>query len=433
MSRSIHKLSARRVETEKRVGKHSDGGGLWLFITKDGSKRWVFAYERNKKRREMGLGAASDVGLGKARDLASTAREQLAQGIDPIEARRAAEAEAEEAARQAERERVGPVLFGAFADDYIDTHEEGWKNPKHRQQWRNTIKTHALSLLEMPVQDILVDDVVAVLKPIWRTVPETASRLRGRIENILDAAKASKHILGPWENPARWRGNLSHLLPKRRTKKQVRHHPAMPFEELPAFWKQLRTRPALAARAVELTILCATRTNETLRMRWSEVDLDAGVWTVPAGRMKMEVEHRIPLCNSAVTLLRDIARGSNCDPGDFVFKGGKAGKPLSQMAMTMVLRRMKLGHFTVHGMRSAFRDYMGEMTDHAESVVEQALAHQVGDETSRAYRRGDAFLKRRVLMNDWEAYLLGSRRRPARYQDREAGEGRVDDYAGMGA
>lgn len=414
MSRSIHKLSARRVETEKRVGKHSDGGGLWLFITKDGSKRWVFAYERSKKRREMGLGPASDVGLGKARDLASTARELLAQGIDPIEARRLAEAEAEEAARQAERDRVGPVLFGAFADDYIDTHEEGWKNPKHRQQWRNTIKTHAAALLEMPAQDIFVDDVVAVLKPIWRTVPETASRLRGRIENILDAAKASKHILGPWENPARWRGNLSHLLPKRRTKKQVRHHPAMPFEELPAFWKRLRTRPALAARALELTILCATRTNETLRMRWSEVDLDAGVWTVPADRMKMEVEHRIPLCNAAVTLLRDIARGSNCDPGDFVFKGGKAGKPLSQMAMTMVLRRMKLGHFTVHGMRSAFRDYMGEMTDHAESVVEQALAHQVGDETSRAYRRGDAFLKRRVLMNDWEAYLLGSRKRPTR-------------------
>jgi integrase len=414
VSRSIHKLSARRVETEKRVGKHSDGGGLWLFITKDGSKRWVFAYERNKKRREMGLGPASDVSLGKARDLASTAREQLAQGIDPIEARRAAEAEADEAARQAKRERVGPVLFGAFAEDYIDTHEEGWKNPKHRQQWRNTIKTHAVALLEMPVQDIFVDDVVAVLKPIWRTVPETASRLRGRIENILDAAKASKHIQGPWENPARWRGNLNHLLPKRRTKKQVRHHPAMPFEELPAFWKRLRARPALAARALELTILCATRTNETLRMRWSEVDLDAGVWTIPADRMKMEVEHRIPLCNVAVTLLRDIASGSNYDPGDFVFKGGKAGKPLSQMAMTMVLRRMKLGHFTVHGMRSAFRDYMGEMTDHAESVVEQALAHQVGDETSRAYRRGDAFLKRRVLMNGWEAYLLGSRKRPAR-------------------
>lgn len=413
MSRSIHKLNARRVETEKSVGKHADGGGLWLYITKDGSKRWVFAYERNKKRREMGLGPACDVGLGKARDLAAAARALLAEGIDPLDARRAAEAEAEEAERQAERERIGPVLFGKFADDYVDTHEEGWKNPKHRQQWRNSIKMHAAALLEKPVQDIVTDDVVAVLKPIWRVIPETASRLRGRIENILDAAKASKHIQSPWENPARWRGNLSHLLPKRKTKKQVRHHPAMPFEELPAFWKRLRARPALAARALELTILCATRTNETLRMRWSEVDLDTAIWTVPADRMKMGAEHRIPLCEVAVALLRDIARHSNCDPEDFVFRSSKPGRPLSQMAMTMVLRRMKLGHFTVHGMRSSFRDYMGEMTEHSETVVEQALAHQIGDETSRAYRRGDAFLKRRVLMSDWEAYLLGSRR-PAR-------------------
>jgi len=205
MSRAIHKLNARRVETEKRVGKHSDGGGLWLFITKDGSKRWVFAYERNKKRHEMGLGPMAEIGLGKARDLAAAARQLLADGLDPLEARRMAEAEAIEAARVAELERTGPMLFGTFADDYIDTHEEGWKNPKHRQQWRNTIKTHAAALLEKPVQDISTDDVVAVLKPIWRTVPETASRLRGRIENILDAAKVGKHIQSPWENPARWR------------------------------------------------------------------------------------------------------------------------------------------------------------------------------------------------------------------------------------
>ena len=410
MPRAIHKLTARRVETEKRVGKHADGGGLWLFITKDGSKRWVYAYEREKRRREMGLGPVAEVGLGKARDLAAAARQVLADGGDPLDARRAAEIEAVEVARRAELERVGPVLFGTFADDYIDTHEEGWKNPKHRQQWRNTIKTHASALLERPMQDISTDDVVAVLKPIWRTVPETASRLRGRIENILDAAKAAKHIQSPWENPARWRGNLSHLLPKRKTKKHVRHHPAMPFEDLPAFLERLRSRPALAGRALELTILCATRTNETLRMTWAEVDLDAAVWTIPADRMKMGVEHRVPLCNAAVQLLRGVANGSNCPPDAYVFAGQKIGDPLSQMAMTMVLRRMQLGHLTVHGMRSSFRDYMGEMTAHPETVVEQALAHQIGDETSRAYRRGDAFLKRRVLMNDWEAYLLKSRK-----------------------
>ncbi len=414
MTRAIHKLTARRVETEKRVGKHADGGGLWLFLTKDGSKRWVFAYERDKRRREMGLGPVAEVGLGKARELAAGARQVLAEGRDPLDARRAAEAMVTEAAQAAELERVGPALFGTFADGYIDTHEEAWKNPKHRQQWRNTIKTHAAPLLDKPMQEISTDDVVAVLKPIWRAVPETASRLRGRIENILDAAKAAKHIHSRWENPARWRGNLSHLLPKRKTKKNVRHHPAMPFDELPAFLERLLTRPGLAARALELTVLCATRTNETLQMTWGEVDLDAAVWTVPAERMKMGVEHRVPLCNAAVELLRTLAEESNCPPHAYVFAGQKTGKPLSQMAMTMVLRRMKLGHYTVHGMRSSFRDYMGEMTDHAETVVEQALAHQIGDETSRAYRRGDAFLKRRVLMNDWEAYLFGSRRRPSK-------------------
>lgn len=419
MSRSIHKLSARRVETETRIGKHGDGGGLCLIIAKDGSKRWVFAYQRNKRRREMGLGSASEVGLAKARDLAAAARQLLADGIDPLEARRAAEAETAAIARRAETQHHGPILFGPFAESYIDTHEEGWKNPKHRQQWRNTIKTHAAALLEMPVQDIRTDDVVAVLKPIWRRVPETASRLRGRIENILDAAKASKHIESPWENPARWKGNLSHLLPKRKTKKQVRHHPAMPFDQLPDFWQRLRARPALAARALELTILCATRTNETLRMTWSEVDLDAAVWTVPAERMKMGVEHRIPLSDAAVAILRGLVRGSNCPPSAFVFAGQKMGKPLSQMSMSMVLRRMKLRQYTVHGMRSSFRDYMGEMTGHPESVVEQALAHQIGDETSRAYRRGDALLKRRVLMNDWEAYLHSSRTRSTRMADTE--------------
>ncbi|WP_157220679.1 tyrosine-type recombinase/integrase [Flavisphingomonas formosensis] len=408
MSRSIHKLSARRVEAERVIGKYSDGGGLWLYITRDGSKRWVFAYERDKKRREMGLGAASDVQLGKARNLAASARQLLVDGIDPIEARRAAEAEAAEAARQAELERLGPVLFGAFADRYMDTHEEGWKHPKHRQQWRNSIKTHAAALLKRPVQDISTDDVVAVLKPIWRSVPETSSRLRGRIEIILDAAKAAKHIQSPWENPARWRGNLCHLLPKQRNKNQVRHHPAMPFEEIPAFWIQLQKKTSLTARALELTILCATRTSETLCMTWSEVDLETAVWTIPAARMKIGIQHRIPLCNTAIALLRTLAKRSNCEPDAFVFPGQKMGRPLSQMSMPMLLRRMDVGHYTVHGMRSTFRDYMGEMTDHAESVVEQALAHQVGSETSRAYRRGDAFLKRRVLMDDWEAYLLGS-------------------------
>lgn len=409
MGRAKHKLSAKEVEKLKSPGWYGDGGGLWLRIFNDGSKRWIFAWERNKRRREMGLGPTSEVTLAKARAKAEAALALLAEGIDPLEARR--EAEEAEAAPVVEESAalITTPLFGAFAETYIDNHEEGWKNPKHRQQWRNTITTHASAILKKPVDEITTDDVVGVLKPIWRSTPETASRLRGRIENILDAAKASKHIESPWENPARWRGNLIHLLPRRKKKSQVRHHPAMPFEHLPAFMAQLRRRPALAARALEITILCATRTNETLRMTWSEIDFDEAVWTVPADRMKMSVEHRIPLSGHSLEIFRKLAKGSNCDPDEYVFAGQKMGKPLSQMSMTMVLRRMKLGHYTVHGMRSCFRDYMGDMTSHPESIVEQALAHQIGDETTRAYRRGDAFLKRQRLMKGWADYLYSTK------------------------
>lgn len=405
MARAKHKLSAKGVEKLKAPGWHGDGGGLWLRVFNDGSKRWVFTWERNKRRREMGFGAVAEVSLAKARQKAEAALALLADGIDPLDARRDAErAAAEEAALEAAA-MAGTPLFGTFAETYIDNHEEGWKNSKHRQQWRNTIKTHAASILLKPVDEITTDDIVDILRPIWRSTPETAGRLRGRIENILDAAKASKHIASPWENPARWRGNLIHLLPLRRKKSQVRHHPAIPYDQMPAFVARLRRRPALAARALEVTILCATRTNETLQMTWSEIDFDEGVWTVPAERMKMGLEHRIPLPARANETLRSLAKDSNCPPDGFVFAGQKMGKPLSQMSMTMVLRRMKLGHFTVHGMRSSFRDYIGDMTDHPESIVEQALAHQIGDETMRAYRRGDAFHKRRKLMRDWESYL----------------------------
>lgn len=411
MGRSLHKLTAKRVQSERRQGKHSDGGGLNLVITKDGSKRWVFAWERNRKRHEMGFGSAQDVSLARARELASEARDQIAAGLNPIEERRLAVEAAVRAQEEAAREAENLHLFGVFADSYIDTHEADWKNPKHRQQWRNTIKTYGKPILTKALRDVTQKDVLAILEPIWRTVPETAGRLRGRLETILDAAKVAGHINSPWENPARWKGNLEHLLPKRRSKKQARHHAAMPFEELPAFWRALNKRPATAARALELTILCATRTNETLRMTWGEVDLDAAVWTVPAERMKMGIAHRIPLPATAVDILRGLERKSNNQAESFVFAGQKPGTPLSQMAMTMVLRRMKLGHYTVHGMRSSFRDYMGEMTDHPESVVEQALAHQIGDETTRAYRRRDAFLKRRLLMSDWEGYVIGRSKR----------------------
>lgn len=423
MSRVMHKLSARRVETVNTPGWHSDGGGLYLRLDKDGSKRWVFAWERNKKRREMGLGGVADVSLATARERAATARAQLGMGLDPIEERRAAvpdtadhrNASPTEGAEDGKNE---PPRFGAFADKYIDTHADGWKSSKHHKQWRATIRTHAAALLEMPVDAITSEDVASVLRPIWRKIPETAARVRGRIEIILDAAKASKHIASPWENPARWKGHLVHLLPRQRRKAQVKHHAAIPYEQMPDFFVRLRQRSAPAGRALALTILCATRTNETLRMTWSEVDFDRAIWTIPGLRMKMGIEHRIPLSPLALEILHEQARTSNRRLDGYVFAGHKPGTPLSGMAMIMVLRRMKMGHYTVHGMRSSFRDYIGDMTDHPESIVEQALAHQVGDETMRAYRRGDAFFKRGVLMRDWECYLLGQdRQMPARSVD----------------
>lgn len=400
MPRAIHKLNARRVETEKTIGKYGDGGGLWLIVGKDGSKRWIFAWERDGKRREMGLGSTSAVSLTSARSKASTAREQLADGKDPIVERDAA------IARAAVIPPVEVPLFGTFADEIINALEDGWKNAKHRQQWRNTLRTHAKRISKMRVDAITTDDVIAVLRPIWQKIPESAGRLRGRIERVLDAARAKKMIVGPWENPARWKGNLVHFLPQRARLKKG-HHAAMAFSDLPDFIVALRKRIAPAARALELTILCATRTSETLQMKWKEVNLEEGTWTIPAERMKMGIEHRVPLSEQAIAVLKTQGDGSERDPDSFVFRGHKRDMPLSQMAMTMVLRRMDLGHFTVHGMRSAFRDYMGEMTDHPESVVEQALAHQVGDATVRAYRRGDAFLKRRLVMRDWANFIDG--------------------------
>ncbi len=411
MSRSIHKLNARRLVNLTEPGWYSDGGRLYLRIEKDGSKRWVFVWIRNKKRREMGLGGFRDYSLDEARAMAVAAWQLVKEGIDPIEARRAAieeERQSALAAEQAAAEAASIIpTFWQCAEVYIAAHEDGWSNAKHRWQWTNSLTKHAKPLLQKPVNEITADDLVDTLKPIWRTIADTAGRVRARIETILDAAKSQGHIKSPWENPARWKGNLEHRLPKR-VRLQTGHYPAITYEKLPAFFKDLRARSALAARALELTILCATRSNETLGARWKEFDFDTGVWTVPAERMKMKVEHRIPLSDAALEILTARLRESNGAPDDFVFPGQKRGMPRSQMSMTMVLRRMKMGHITVHGMRSTFRDYMGDMTDHAEAVVEHALAHQVGDTTVRAYRRKKAFEKRRAVMADWARYVLSA-------------------------
>jgi integrase len=327
------------------------------------------------------------VTLAEARAAAVAQRKLVAAGVNPIEAKR--RAAAQDAARP---------TFGQVADALIASKSVEWRNAKHRAQWASTLQTYAAPLRSQSVDQIDTEAVLAVLKPIWQQKPETASRLRGRIEAVLDAAKAQGHRSG--ENPAAWRGHLAHLLPKRGTLTRG-HHAAMAYKDVPAFIGRLREREALAATALELCILTATRSGEVLGARWGEFDLAAKVWTVPAARMKAAREHRIPLSDRALAILEELA---NARTGEFVFPGRRADRPLSGMAMEMCLRRMQLDDITVHGFRSAFRDWVGNETQFPREVAEAALAHVVGDKAEQAYRRGDALEKRRTLMAAWATF-----------------------------
>ena len=362
----IHKLSARRVVSEQKSGRHSDGGGLYLVVSSSGSRKWLFIYRRDGKQREMGLGAASgpnSVSLVEAREKAAGCRSVLRDGEDPLERRK----------RDGSSVKRSIPAFGEFADRYIDTHASGWRNAKHVSQWRTTLSTYAAPIREKPVDEITRDDVVAVIGPIWQAKNETASRIRGRIETILDAAKAEGLRSG--ENPAAWKGNLQHSLPKRR-KLQRGHHPAMPYKSLPEFMRLLRQRDATAARALEFLILTASRTGENLGMEWNEIDLDSAIWQVPASRMKSGRTHRVPLSNRALDILLE-QKGLKTDRSRHPFSG-RRDAPLSGMAMTMLLRRMNVENATVHGFRSTFRDWVAEETDFPGEFAEAALAHLSG-------------------------------------------------------
>ena len=386
MARAVNKLTARTVATAG-AGRFGDGGGLYLVVDPRGSKRWMLLFRHGGRQREMGLGSASVVSLADARRRRDEARQLLAVGRDPIAEKRKAEAPADDA-----------VTFGAFADKLVPELVKGFKNAKHAAQWTSTLKTYASPLQEKPVADITTDDVLSVLQPIWTTKSETASRVRGRIERVLDAAKAKGLRIG--ENPARWRGHLDQLLSKRR-KLTRGHHAAMPFEDVPAFIAALRRRMAVSAMALEFTILTAVRTGEVLECPWSEIDRKAKVWTIPAARMKADRGHRVPLSPRALEILdkmEPLRRGA------LVFPSFRAEEPLSDMAMLALLKRMGI-QATVHGFRSSFRDWAGETTNFPREVAEAALSHIVGDETERAYRRGDALEKRRKLMNEWADYV----------------------------
>ena len=396
MATGINRLSAKTVESAK-PGKHSDGGGLYLIVAKTGAAKWIFRFMREGRSHEFGLGSKRDVTLTKARGKAADARERLAAGLEPFP-----KAEAEEAPKAA-------PTFGEEADALIAAMEPSWRNEKHRAQWRMTLDVYAKPLRDMPVDAIDTKDVLAVLSPIWTTKPETASRLRGRIENVLAAATAKGHRSGP--NPALWRGHLDALLPKR-TKLSRGHHGAMPFPDVPAFVARLRTLDTAGARVFEFLILTAARTGEALGARWDEIDLVGKVWTIPAGRMKATREHRVPLSGRALAILAEMAvvYDGKPEPNDAIFPGRRLGQPLSEMACEMILRRYGLKskdkekNVTVHGFRSSFRDWCGEATNTPREIAEAALSHEVGNAVERAYRRGDALDKRRVLMETWTGY-----------------------------
>ena len=385
------RINVRQFAALTKPGVYSDGGGLYLRVRKSGSRSWLFICMIRGRRRELGLGSAHDVTLAQARQKAAEARTAFMAGRDPV-VERAAVAQPP----------IMPQTFGEFAETLIDDIESGFRNDKHRKQWRATLATHAAALGPKPLAAIDAEDIVEVLKPIWIKIPETASRVRGRIERVLDAAKAKGHRSG--ENPARWRGHLELLLP-RRSKVDKDHHAALPFVDIADFMSDLASRSATAARALEFTILTAARTGETLGATWDEIDLEAKVWSIPAARMKAGQPHQIPLSAGATAALEAVCP-KNPNGNDLVFRNS-GGVRLSNMSMSMLLRRMGRDSITVHGFRSTFRDWAGEATSFAREVIEMALAHTIESKAERAYRRGRALDKRRALMAAWCKFCEG--------------------------
>jgi integrase len=400
----LAKLSDRSVRALIKRGKlrrHGDGGGLYLQVNGAGRGAWVFMVKRGGRqgrRRVIGLGSAQHVPLKEARERADACRAAVRQGRDP---------------RTALASAHGELSFDAAARELIASMAPGWRNAKHRAQWHMTLlgempgkdgearKTRSddfcAAIRSKPVSELTTEDALHVLQPLWQSRPETAYRLRGRCERVWDYARARGHCSG--ENPFRWRGHLDQTLPKR-VRLTRGHHKAMPFAELPAFMPKLRAMPGMAPLALEFLILTTARSGEVLGARWDEIDLSAKVWTVPATRMKGGRQHRVPLSDRVLAILKELeqARAS-----DFIFPGLKLGAPLSNTALAVVLRRLQVDA-TVHGFRSSFRDWAGDCTPFARDVVEKALAHAIEDKTEAAYWRSDALDKRRPLMAAWDAY-----------------------------
>ena len=393
MARNEKRLSALAVTRATKPGMYPDGLGLYLRVGPSGAKSWVFRFRVDGQRRDMGLGPLHTVTLADARVKATECRKLRLDGSDPLHARQTARL-------TAKLEEAKAMSFQDCADAYIAAHAPGWRNAKHGDQWRNTLATYAYPVFgELPVQSVDVAMVMKVLEPIWATKTETASRVRGRIESVLDWATVREFRRG--DNPARWRGHLENLLPKRAKVQKVEHHSALPYGEMGAFMASLRGQEGVAARALEFLILTATRTSETIGATWADINIDGMIWTIPADRIKAGKEHRVPLSPAALAVLDAMAKIRH---GEHVFPGGRVGKGLSNMALLKLLERMKRGDLTAHGFRSTFRDWAAERTNFSRDVAEMALAHTIGDKVEAAYRRGDLFEKRGKLMEAWAVY-----------------------------
>jgi integrase len=397
MARKIHMLSTTKINALRERGFYADGGGLYLQVAPGGSKSWVFRFKESGKARDMGLGPLHTIPLSIAREKATDCRRLRLDGVDPIEKRRA-----ERAALQSAQAKV--MTFDECAEAYLADNQASWRNPKHRQQWKNTLATYASPIIgALPVQTIDTGHVTKILRPIWQEKPETASRVRGRIETVLAWATVHGHRTG--DNPARWKGHLEEAFPAKGKVRKVKHHAALPYADMGAFMADLKDREGAAALALQFTILTAARTSETLKAEWSELDLAEKVWTVPAERMKAEREHRVPLSPAALAILQGLPKR-----GKYLFAGDNAKKPLSEMSMLMLLRRMGRD-VTAHGFRSTFKDWARESTSFPNEVSEAALAHVNGDKVEAAYARGDLFEKRRKLMDAWASFCTAPARK----------------------
>ena len=383
MARTLNKLTVTQIRSITKPGRHSDGGGLYLKVRKSGSRAWVFISKRNGREKELGLGAADSISLADVREIAASLRKKSNEGA-PLESQQK------------------PITVPTFKDcmeQFLATKEQGWKSEKHRAQWRMTLGKYAKPLHKMLLTEITTPDVLKILEPIWLTKHETASRLRGRIEAVLDYGKAMGWRTG--ENPAVWRGNLRILLPHYSKARNVKHHAAVPFEDMPEFMPFLRSREAITARLLEFIILTAARSGEARNATFDEIDVNARTWTIPRERMKMGREHIVPLSNRAFEVV--IAQ-AEFRAGDLIFSNPNLNRAFDVNATRMLLKRMDCGHFTTHGFRSTFRDWAGDKTLHQRETIEAALAHGIKDKAEAAYRRSSALEKRRDLMQDWASY-----------------------------